>query len=216
MVGHKFRIVCAAALMAVSAYASQLKAAVVYQSLPDLTVQANTNGWCSSCGGNYRVYDTFTLSTASTLSQLTFAVTTGYNFPSTVTVGFYNLASGNTPGSQIASYDFTTSSFVSTVNTAYSTTLVTVNLPSLLLSAGSYDISFYNPSNLAVPGYTKSGGQLYQSGVGFHTDQVAAFSLSAGAASAVPEPATWGMMLVGFGALGGVLRRERRRDRLAV
>lgn len=29
--------------------------------------------------------------------------------------------------------------------------------------------------------------------------------------AAVPEPATWGMMILGFGALGGALRRSRRR-----
>jgi hypothetical protein len=28
--------------------------------------------------------------------------------------------------------------------------------------------------------------------------------------AAVPEPATWGMMLLGFGAMGMVLRRRRR------
>jgi len=31
--------------------------------------------------------------------------------------------------------------------------------------------------------------------------------------SAVPEPATWAMMLVGFGAIGGVMRRQRHQLR---
>ena len=34
-------------------------------------------------------------------------------------------------------------------------------------------------------------------------------------AGGVPEPATWGLMLVGFGALGGVLRRKRTAARFA-
>lgn len=39
---------------------------------------------------------------------------------------------------------------------------------------------------------------------------------SASAASSAPEPATWAMMLIGFGALGGVLRvRREERTRLA-
>lgn len=36
------------------------------------------------------------------------------------------------------------------------------------------------------------------------------FLLTSTVSGAVPEPATWGMMLVGFGALGTVLRRRRR------
>lgn len=34
--------------------------------------------------------------------------------------------------------------------------------------------------------------------------------------SAVPEPATWAMMLVGFGAMGGALRTNRRRSTTAM
>lgn len=36
-----------------------------------------------------------------------------------------------------------------------------------------------------------------------------------GAATAVPEPAAWGMMIGGFGAIGGALRLRRRRGRIA-
>jgi hypothetical protein len=36
-----------------------------------------------------------------------------------------------------------------------------------------------------------------------------------GATPAVPEPATWAMMLVGFGAIGGAMRRQRTVLRLA-
>lgn len=35
------------------------------------------------------------------------------------------------------------------------------------------------------------------------------------AVAAVPEPGTWAMLLVGFAAIGGALRRSRRRDRPA-
>nr|WP_309642845.1 PEPxxWA-CTERM sorting domain-containing protein [Phenylobacterium sp.] len=33
--------------------------------------------------------------------------------------------------------------------------------------------------------------------------------------SAVPEPATWAMMIIGFGAVGGVARNARRRQSFA-
>ncbi len=35
------------------------------------------------------------------------------------------------------------------------------------------------------------------------------FTSNASATGAVPEPATWGMMIVGFGLVGGVLRRRK-------
>lgn len=38
------------------------------------------------------------------------------------------------------------------------------------------------------------------------------FAASAGAA--VPEPGTWAMMLLGFGAIGGAMRRTRRSGKL--
>jgi hypothetical protein len=34
------------------------------------------------------------------------------------------------------------------------------------------------------------------------------------ATPAVPEPATWGMMMLGFGALGGAMRRQRATARV--
>ena len=33
-----------------------------------------------------------------------------------------------------------------------------------------------------------------------------------GATAAVPEPATWAMMLIGFGGIGFQMRRQRRKN----
>jgi hypothetical protein len=33
-------------------------------------------------------------------------------------------------------------------------------------------------------------------------------------ASGVPEPATWALTILGFGLVGGVMRRQRRKVRL--
>ncbi|WP_298668843.1 PEPxxWA-CTERM sorting domain-containing protein [uncultured Sphingomonas sp.] len=202
---NRLLITAAALTLAMPAAAS---AATLFQSLPDLTVAPATNAWCSSCGGSYQVFDTFSLGSASTLNSITFAVQANYNYPTATTVSFHTL-SGGLPGSTIASYTFNPSAFVSATLTGNNTALITVALPGLALGAGSYDVSFYSPTNLGVPGYAKAGGQLYQAGAGFHADQVAAFSIS-GLAGAVPEPATWALMILGFGAIGGVLRRKHR------
>lgn len=42
------------------------------------------------------------------------------------------------------------------------------------------------------------------------------FGLTVNAISAIPEPATWATMIVGFGFVGFMLRRGRQRDLLAV
>lgn len=46
---------------------------------------------------------------------------------------------------------------------------------------------------------------------GFYADNAGSFAVSV---SAVPEPATWAMMLIGFGGLGAALRRSRGRQAL--
>ena len=42
------------------------------------------------------------------------------------------------------------------------------------------------------------------------------FNEEFGASPAVPEPATWAMMLAGFGAIGTTLRMRRRSEKRAI
>ena len=44
---------------------------------------------------------------------------------------------------------------------------------------------------------------------------VSSFSLNGNVFGAVPEPATWAMMLVGFGGIGGMMRHQRKSRKLA-
>ncbi len=75
------------------------------------------------------------------------------------------------------------------------------------LASGTDDFNFiFNPalpSQDVFPQYTNIGNPSEILGGRATVNQVAA---------AVPEPGTWAMMLLGFGAAGAALRRSRRRS----
>jgi hypothetical protein len=64
------------------------------------------------------------------------------------------------------------------------------------LTAGNYDLTLFYADR-------------------YQTDAVLDFGVTGATVSAVPEPGTWALMLVGFGALGSGLRAARRRTALA-
>jgi hypothetical protein len=194
--------------IAASLSTAPVSAAVLFQSIPDLTANPLTNAWCSSCGGEFRVFDTFTLSSGSVIQSISFNVQTSYYFPTSVDVSIWSM-SGSLPGSQLLGQNFAPASFVSVVNNPNDTSTVTVNVGSWALAAGTYDISFYNPQNLGVPGYGGGSGLLYQQGEGFHAGHSAGFVLD-GVAAVVPEPSTWAMMFIGFMGLAFATRRKAK------
>jgi len=205
--GHtmNIKLLGAAAVAAAAMCVGQAQAGQVFQSIPDLSAAPLQNAWCSDCfGGGATVYDTFTLSSAATLTGLQFDVQTDYFFPTDVTVSIY---AGNSlaPGATLFSQLFPVGSFNSVTNTAFDTSIVDVSLPSVALAAGTYAISFYNPSNLGVPGY--AGGAGLETQNGFELGNSAGFALDA---NAVPEPATWAMMMGGLFGMGLVLRKRRQ------
>jgi len=66
-----------------------------------------------------------------------------------------------------------------------------------IAAAGSYEV---------VYGVTNWGDRLYQSGLAF---DALAVNGTAVPIAGVPEPATWAMMLIGFGLIGGAMRQRR-------
>ena len=97
----------------------------------------------------------------------------------------------------------------------------------LLLGAGNYVIGgeFFNgllPSDLAgvttAPNFTWTGDRQSPGSFAFPTESyltygdqgIALVNFSIAQTNAVPEPATWAMMLIGFGGIGVSLRRRKR------
>jgi hypothetical protein len=92
-------------------------------------------------------------------------------------------------------------------------------LPSVSLGAGSYYFAFqavssvfavYLGSASPLTGAVQSndGGTTWQANYQNFTG--VAMSLSDGASGAVPEPASWAMLIAGFGLVGAAARRRRQ------
>jgi len=203
------RLFLVLALIGGMAAAPQARAAVLFQSIPDLTVAPEANAWCSSCFGDFRVFDLFTLGEAAVVRGITFAVQTSYFFPTDITVSIHGLEDGQ-PDAALFSQVFAVAELI-TEDTAFDTTLVSVApAGGWALGAGIYYISFYSPENLGVPGYANPGGQLFQAGgSSFIEDQSAAFRLLSDPPAPVPAPMS--LALLGLGLVGLAAARRRAR-----
>ena len=211
----QFKLMVAVGAMTLASSAS---AASIYQSLPDLTVSPIVRGYCSSCNSflPFRLYDQFTLNTPGTIDSVTFAVDRQTIAGSSLNIGFFT-ANGMRPGASLASYDVNFADIMATqqATALENVFLYTAQIGGLALGTGTFDISFYNPNGLSIPAYQKTGGTLYQSGNffqgdSFYADRAMAFSLdTASVPGAVPEPASWALMILGMSAVGFVMRRQR-------
>jgi opacity protein-like surface antigen len=92
--------------------------------------------------------------------------------------------------------------------------LTNVDFSSVTLNGQKFNVSstgaveFQSLANFAVTGGTQT---LVVSGTsGGNGSFAGTLAFAAGAAAAVPEPASWALMLLGFGGLGAVLRQRRR------
>lgn len=142
------------------------------------------------------------------------------------TLGVYTFALGTSP----ISYDFSIGNVLA--NTAFDTTNANIMLTSLLTG----QVVNYNPFFAGNTNFTTATGDIQNSarlnfgflfGTNFNANQdntyridlsaggntVTSFAqIGEGAVAAVPEPATWAMMLIAFGAIGFSMRSRRRRS----
>ena len=214
----------ATALMATFAGAVGAQANVIYQSIPDLTVNPVVNAWCSQCQSDgQNIGQFFTLGSSAVANTLTFAADSAYVWPTAVTVDIFQDGGGNTLGANV--YHQTFSSFASDTPTGFGTDVVSVNLGSVALGAGSYDLFLSNPADFGFPGFGGGpGNQIAEhvgagsgpaSGDGYYFIGGVDGGIQLAGAAGVPEPATWGMMLLGLGGLGAMMRSRRRGAALA-
>lgn len=81
-----------------------------------------------------------------------------------------------------------------------------INSNYLLTDSGSYVLRL---------GVTNFSDSLFQSGLAFAGVTVAGVEIPT-PTTPIPEPATWAMMLLGFGLVGGAMRSAKRRQNLSV
>ena len=184
-------------------------AATVFQSVADLTdTSQHTAAWCSGCGGTYRVFDQFTLSSSETITGFSVALYSlvpywgnGMNF------SIWS-ANGSLPDTQLFSQNLADADFTTQTLNSVSLLATTDDVVGLTLGAGTYYVSFYS-DNLGVYGYNGGGGNLYQQGNMHHVGTSAGFTLVNDAVSNnVPEPATLALFCIALlGAVGASRRR---------
>jgi hypothetical protein len=182
------KMIFAATAAAMLLYAPLAQAAVVY----DLTF----TGFTSIFGSPSQVNGTGTITTTGPIGS-----------------GFEN-ATLTSSGFKITDLDITLNLASFNLGNAVSADLTTFNGNPLAFgylghtpaSAGLFDpqivLTAYWPTDIFTLSDTIKGQRNFFTGT---------FSISEAAMGAVPEPATWAMLVLGFGGIGAMLRLARRR-----
>ena len=205
-------LIAAAALLTASPALAQV---TTFNSAP-------TGGFQYGSGNNYSPANATVLTNGNNELAVRFHQT-GQVAPASV-AGVYTFALGTSP----ISFDFSIGNVVA--STAFDTSGANIFLTSLLTGQTvSYNPFFVgNDNTTTASGDVQNSarlnfGFLFGSNFNANVDNtyridltaggntVTSFAqIGAGAVAAVPEPTTWAMMLMGFGAMGFALRRRKR------
>lgn len=180
------------------------------------TIAQNYNGTNIPGGSNYFLGQSFTVEGAGQFNNVELSFYTGYGASIPYADGALFLYAS--PFAGTVSQLGTGSNFLgSTVGANRAFSFGT----SLVLTGGTKYYAYLNdvsPSTQFGGGNPYAGGEGIQadSGTGYRFNALPSLDLRFGAGgspttlSAVPEPASWAMLLVGFGAIGGALRSRRQ------
>lgn len=174
---------------------------------------ASQNDTTGGNGNFATVFDDFTLNASSAITGLEFVggYFQGTQAPiSSFTFALYGNGAGG-PGGVIASFSGTaTETLINGQIFSYA-----ASLPETVLGPGTYWLSIV-PSVGFPPQWGWATSEIgndnaYQVflGTGSNIGRNMAFSVLGSSTSVVPEPATWALLISGFGLVGGALRRQR-------
>jgi hypothetical protein len=204
-------------LVAILGWVPPTGADTLFQSIPDLTAANPLSLLCAPCGGRGGgpIFSTFTLGSTSTINSISFEIENGNGLP--VDVGIWTVEPNGPAGATfpIPGYEPVSTLFFQTFAFAPgSSGLVTISPTALVLSSGTYDISFFSRTyeTLAVPVYSAGSVTLYD---GFPDGEVvsgqsAGFILSGSTPSAVPLHPSIVSELIGLGLFGLLAWRRKR------
>lgn len=143
-----------------------------------------------------------------------FFITSGTPFTPSISAVFFN--GFDTATSFDDSFTFTipqNGTGSGSLSTSFSSALNQLTVTDLIINGTSYAVPFTgNGQSVTLGGIPIVSGVLNTIRViGFTTGDGGSYSGTATfTAAPIPEPATWGMMIAGFGALGFAMRRQRK------
>lgn len=214
------------ALLAMIAFAGSAQGAQLTLGTAD-TGSAFPFGANAYLGGYYtqQIYSASQFAAPISINNLTFFQSL---YPGSANTGQYRISLGTTTFNDIANFDVNTS--IPYVDASYTTVFdsalpsvasgkLSINLTTAfnyLPSSGNLLVTIFNPS-LASNGtgyFDADNGNAFTnlrfSSYPYNSNQGLVTQFNGTAIAAVPEPATWAMMIAGFGVVGFGMRSRRK------